>query len=67
MPADYRARRTRGRAGRGEQRREGFAVRKVIPVAILSIASAALLPAGALAGNPSGTGPPSQSCQEIKK
>jgi len=61
MPADYRAVRTRGWAGRGERRREAFAVRNVILVAILSIAFAALLPAGALAGNPSGTGPPSQS------
>jgi len=41
MPADYRARGTRGRVGRGEQRREGFAVRKIILVANPSIAFAA--------------------------
>jgi hypothetical protein len=34
-----------------------------------AIAAAVLLgaPTGALAGNPSGTGPPSQSCQEIEE
>src|SRR5438045_3748710 len=45
-----------------------FVVRTyVVVVAIVSGAFAAVLPAGALAGNPSGTGPPSQSCQEIEK
>jgi hypothetical protein len=42
-------------------------VRKYVVVAIVSGAFAAVLPAGALAGNPSGTGPPSQSCQEIEE
>src|SRR5436305_12706713 len=44
-----------------------FVGRKLTLVAILSGAFAGLLPAGALAGNPSGTGPPSQDCGEIEE
>ena len=42
-------------------------MRKLILLAATCIAFAALLPSGALAGagNPGGTGPPGQSCQEI--
>ena len=42
-------------------------MRKLIATALMSIAAAAALPAGSLAArNPSGTGKPSQSCQEIE-
>ena len=42
-------------------------MRKLILIAATCIAFAVLLPSGALAGagNPGGTGPPGQSCQEI--
>ena len=42
-------------------------MRKYVAVAILSGAFAGVLPAGALAGNPSGTGRPSQDCGEIEE
>jgi hypothetical protein len=42
-------------------------VRKLIAVTVASAAFATVGPAGALAAaNPSGTGPPSQSCQDIE-
>ena len=42
-------------------------MRKLIATTLMSIAAAAALPAGSLAArNPSGTGKPSQSCQEIE-
>ncbi|TMK24476.1 MAG: hypothetical protein E6G62_08155 [Actinobacteria bacterium] len=42
-------------------------MRKLIAVMLVSVAAAAALPAGSLAArNPSGTGKPSQSCQEIE-
>jgi hypothetical protein len=42
-------------------------VRKVIAVTVASAAFSAVGASGALAaGNPSGTGPPSQSCQSIE-
>ena len=42
-------------------------MRKYVVAAILSGTFAVVLPAGALAGNPSGTGPPSQDCGEIEE
>ncbi|MCW3048169.1 MAG: hypothetical protein JWO74_2453 [Solirubrobacterales bacterium] len=43
-------------------------VRKLIAVTVASAAFATVGPAGALAApNPSGMGPPSQSCQDIEK
>jgi hypothetical protein len=42
-------------------------MRKVMVMAFVSLAAAAAAPAGSLAArNPSGTGKPSQSCQEIE-
>jgi hypothetical protein len=42
-------------------------MRKVIAVALVSIASVAALPAGSLAANPPGTGKPGQDCVEIEE
>jgi hypothetical protein len=44
-------------------------VRRYLLAATLSAVLVGILPAGALAGggNPSGTGPPSQNCQEIEE
>ena len=43
-------------------------MRKVPAVILASLLAVALTPVGAVAArNPSGTGPPSQSCQEIEK
>jgi hypothetical protein len=39
---------------------------KRLSAAVISAALLVALPATAVAGNPSGTGPPSQSCQEIE-
>jgi hypothetical protein len=42
-------------------------MRKLIAATLVSIAAVAAVPAGSLAAhNPSGTGKPSQSCQEIE-
>jgi hypothetical protein len=42
-------------------------MRKLIAVALASIATAAVLPAGSLAANPPGTGQPGQDCVEIEE
>lgn len=43
-------------------------MRKVLAVLVAIFLAVALAPVGALAtSNPSGTGPPSQSCQELEK
>ena len=42
-------------------------MRKVIAVALVSIASVAALPTGSLAANPPGTGKPGHDCVEIEE